>query len=903
MAEETFAAPERGRRKAALNDSALGSSAPYEARIPASPAGPATPSPADPACSVPPGVVAVVRLAALMIDPDGRVCHWSRAAEEVFGHRRDDVFDRPASGLLPLARTAPSASASTGRLGSALDQLDDLTSYNPSWSGELLVTDRDGRAVDILCWAYRLIEPAGRSLLVLAAEARPLRASGPRIALGDQLLPYAATAATGAGGLQVAPARCAPAGVADSARTAERLTAMLPRTAEDRRLRLIGQLAAGGAPALLVDGTLRLPVLPQELPDEHPPATGPGRSTGHGHDPRTERLREFPQPRAEQVRGERPVGVRLRRRGTEDGPFSGPPTVPTLLLPAGLADGSTPVPLPAADPVNEQLRLLSHAGARIGTTLDLDVTVHELCQVVVPGIADFACVDLRDRLIVDTELPRDRPDDETQLRRVARAFSEPLAGWEHQVNEGTLFSLSRTTPSGLALQSNQPVLVPVVEPAVAEECAAGRGSGLLAPLFEGRSMLVLPLAARGTVLGILTLLRNADQPPFDETDAAYLRELAARAALSIDNARLHRMEAKTALTLQRSMLPSRPPKIPGVLIAHRYIPGDRRAEVGGDWFDAVQLPGSRVALVVGDVMGHGLHSAVAMGRFRTAMQTLAALDLPPGQILRHLDNLSQRLGDDHLATCLYAVYDPIARTCTLASAGHVPPVLVHPDGRGELLEIPSGAPIGVGGVPFASREIKVADGSMLVLCTDGLVEMRGGDIGDGLAALCGDIVDPRRSPDEVCDTVLERLHTDDRSDDLALLIARFDGIPPQDVISWSLQLDSSEVQRARLLVREQLALWGLQELSETAELLVSELVTNALRVAKDRVELQLMRVGKLLVEVSDDDHNLPSLEPSEALDEDGRGLSLVSHLSARWGTSRKAVGKVVWFELPLPHRG
>ncbi|MFC1439261.1 SpoIIE family protein phosphatase [Streptacidiphilus sp. N1-10] len=928
MAEETFAAPERGRRKAALNDSALGSPAPYGAKHPANPV---TPPPADPARPAPPGVVAVVRLAALMIDPDGRVCHWNRAAEEVFGHRRDDVFDRPASGLLPLARTAAAAAtgssgssgaSSSGRLGNALDRLDDLTSYTPAWSGDLLVTDRDGRAVDILCWAYRLIEPVGRSLLVLAADARPLRASGPRIALGDQLLPYAATAASGAGGIQVAPARCTSTGSADSSRSAERLTTVLPRTSEDRRLRLIGQIVAGGAPALLIDGTLRLPVLPQEFPDDHPSSTYAPLGW-QSEDPRTGRLKEFPQPRSDQghsrqdygdqgraepgysepARAERPVGVRLRRPGTEEGPFSGPPTVPTLLLPPGLADGSTPVPLPAADPANEQLRLLSHAGARIGTTLDLDVTVHELCQVVVPGIADFACVDLRDRLIVDTELPRDRPDDETQLRRVARAFSESLAGWEHQVHEGTLFSLSRTTPSGLALQSNQPVLVPVVEAAVAEECAAGRGSGLLAPLFEGRSMLVLPLAARGTVLGILTLLRNADQPPFDETDAAYLRELAARAALSIDNARLHRMEAKTALTLQRSMLPSRPPKIPGVLIAHRYIPGDRRAEVGGDWFDAVQLPGSRVALVVGDVMGHGLHSAVAMGRFRTAMQTLAALDLPPGQILRHLDNLSQRLGDDHLATCLYAVYDPIARTCTLASAGHVPPVLVHPDGRGELLEIPSGAPIGVGGVPFASREIKVADGSMLVLCTDGLVEMRGGDIGDGLAALCGDIVDPRRSPDEVCDTVLERLHTDDRSDDLALLIARFDGIPPQDVISWSLQLDSTEVRRARLMVREQLALWGLQELSETTELLVSELVTNALRVAKDRVELQLMRVGKLLVEVSDDDHNLPSLEPSEALDEDGRGLSLVSHLSARWGTSRKAVGKVVWFELPLPHRG
>ena len=244
MAEETFAASERGRRKAALNDSALGSPAPYEAVLPASsavPASPLGPASADPSRPAPPGVVAVVRLAALMIDPDGRVCHWNRAAEEVFGHRRDDVFDRPSSGLLPLARTAPSTSASTGRLGSALDQLDDLTSYNPSWSGELLVTDRDGRAVDILCWAYRLVEPAGRSLLVLAADARPLRASGPRIALGDQLLPYAATSATGAGGLQVAPARCGSAGAAETARTAERLTAMLPRTAEGRRLRLTGQ--------------------------------------------------------------------------------------------------------------------------------------------------------------------------------------------------------------------------------------------------------------------------------------------------------------------------------------------------------------------------------------------------------------------------------------------------------------------------------------------------------------------------------------------------------------------------------------------------------------------------------------------------------------------------------------
>ncbi|MFC1410299.1 SpoIIE family protein phosphatase [Streptacidiphilus sp. N1-12] len=897
--------------------------------------------------SAPSGVVAVVRLAVLMVDPDGRLSHWNRAAEEVFGHRRDDVFDRPASGLLPLARgsaphptgsAAAPASPAEGRLGDALDHLDDLTAYTPSWTGELQVTDRDGRTVEVLCWTYRLVEPNGRSLLVLAADARPLREAGPRIALGDQFLPYAAAGASGQPAVSILPVQTATTGAADVQRTAQRLSVILPRSAEDRRARLIGQLLAAGAPALLVNGTIRLPVLPHELPDGSPlpgcaDLPAPDRSgadatvqddgrdsdnRGAGRDAIVDYAKNRPDASSggwaggllPTARNEHPQALSptaRRRPGFEEGPFSGPPTVPTLTLPPGLASGAgftaaTAVPLPLTLPANEQLRLLSHAGARIGTTLDLDVTVHELCQVVVPGIADFACVDLRDRLIVDTELPRDRPDDETQLRRVARAFSESLAGWEHQVHEGSLFQLSGDTPSGMALQTNQPVLVPLVDDVVAEQCATGRGNAALAPLFAGRSMLTLPLAARGTVLGILTLLRSADHPPFDETDAAYLRELAARAALSIDNARLHRMEAKTALTLQRSMLPNRPPKIPGVLIAHRYIPGDRRAEVGGDWFDAIQLPGSRVALVVGDVMGHGLHSAVAMGRFRTAMQTLAALDLPPGQILRHLDNLSQRLGDDHLATCLYAVYDPIARTCTLASAGHVPPVLVHPDGRGELLDLPSGAPIGVGGVPFASREIKVSDGSMLVLCTDGLVEMRGGDIGDGLAALCGDIVDPRRSPDEVCDTVLERLHTDDRNDDLALLIARFDGIPPQDVMSWSLQLDPTEVQRARRMVREQLLQWGLDELAETAALLVSELVTNALRVARDRVELQLMRVGKLLVEVSDDDHNLPSLEPSEALDEDGRGLGLVSSLSARWGTSRKAVGKVVWFELPLPHR-
>jgi serine phosphatase RsbU (regulator of sigma subunit)/anti-sigma regulatory factor (Ser/Thr protein kinase) len=551
-------------------------------------------------------------------------------------------------------------------------------------------------------------------------------------------------------------------------------------------------------------------------------------------------------------------------------------------------------------PDDGDLALLASVGSQVGTTLDLDTTARELCEVLVPRVADFACVDLLDGLISDSELPVALPDDATMLRRVARTFNASSQRWNHVLDEGALMAMPRSTPPGLALQENQPVLVPLISADVAVDYAAALGGPALEPAVVGRSMLVLPLSARGTVLGILKLLRLTDRAPFTRSDADTLKEIAARAALSLDNARLHRAESKVATTLQRSMIPTRPPRIPGVQIAHRYMPGDRKAEVGGDWFDAIQLPGSRVALVVGDVMGHGLHSAAAMGRFRTAMQTLAALDLPPAQLLRHLDNLAHKLGDDHLATCLYAVYDPINRTCELASAGHVPPVLVHPDGRGELLELPSGAPIGVGGVPFQTKKIDVSDGSMLVLCTDGLVEVRGGDIGAGLAALCGNLIDPKQTPDEACDTVLNTLHSDDRQDDIALLVARFDGVPPTEVATWQLGVTELEVGRARRLVRDQLAAWQLTALAETVELLVSELVTNAVRVARSEVQLQLIRVDKLLVEVSDDNHNLPSLEPADSFSEHGRGLNLVSKLAEKWGTARKAVGKVVYFEMPLP---
>ncbi|MEU6174898.1 SpoIIE family protein phosphatase [Streptantibioticus parmotrematis] len=881
-----------------------------------------------------PGIAALLRLAVVAIDPDRRVSYWNRGAQELFGHRWESVHGHRAAGL--LAAPVPN---SHGQLRDAAELLDDLT--RPCWAGGFPVTDRDGALRDVLWWSYRVAEPAGHSLLVLAAHATPLSTGGLRVAVGDRLLPYALVGEPGAEGVRVAARLSDPVeperttGTADTAGPADRLGAVLPRVSPGRLERITREITRLGPPALEIEGTAVLPVLPHEaLPYE---ATRPGGATARPHAtaaPGQPTATAQPTP-AGTAPARRPAPRAFSRRRAEllPAPRDAAPS-PAHEGPRGVAaDALTPVPaFPPVVPgtvLDEQLALLRETGARVGTTLELDATAAELCAVAVPRFADFATVLLVDQVFSDTAPEPGTDPHGTDLhgtgshgtdpdgpataadrtpgapsngsparvvRRIAVAKGSPHGPWSRALPEGELY----TIPAGLAPALDEPFLLPVVDPVIAAGLAEDLGVPALAPLLPGRSVLLTPLTARGTVLGRMCFVREPQRRPFDATDAATAAELAARGAVHLDNARLHRMESRAAATLQRSMLPTSPPRIPGVRIAHHYRPGDRQAQVGGDWFDAVQLPGGRVALIVGDVMGHGLLSAAVMGQFRTAVQTMAALDLPPAQLLRHLDNLAQRLGADHLATCVYAVYDPIHRTLALANAGHIPPVLVRGDGRGELLRIPEGAPIGVGGVPFETVEFPVPDGSWLVLCTDGLVEVRGEGIDAGLAALCSNVIEPQQTPEDVCDQILSRVHSEDRRDDVALLVARFEGIASADVAEWQLALDPSEVRTARAVTRKQLAQWGLGQLSDLTELLVSELVTNALRVASHEVQLRLMRVGKLLVEVSDDNHNLPQLRRADAGDENGRGLALVSNLSRRWGTSRKAVGKVVWFELPLP---
>jgi serine phosphatase RsbU (regulator of sigma subunit) len=427
-------------------------------------------------------------------------------------------------------------------------------------------------------------------------------------------------------------------------------------------------------------------------------------------------------------------------------------------------------------------------------------------------------------------------------------------------------------------------------------------TGDLVPLVVDRAFLAVPLRVRGRILGCVALTRRVGRVPFDEVDMLTVSQLAAQASLGIDNARLYRGQATTATELQRSMLPASPPILAGIEVAHRYLPGNPTAEVGGDWFDAIPLPGSRVAIVMGDVMGHGIRSAAVMGHLRTAVQTLTALDLPPGQVLRHLDDLAQRLGDDHLATCVYAVYDPVARRCVFANAGHIPPVLAHPDGTVELVPVPAGAPIGVGGVAFEPFEIKTTDGDVLLLCTDGLVEVRGQSIDEGIVDLRESLARPglsNLSPDALCDILLSGQRRDERSDDVALLVARLRGIPASDVAHWLLEPRPTTAAHARRLIRETLAGWGLSAHSDLTELLATELITNAIRYATRPIELRLLRIDSLLCEVTDDDHYLPVLRAASASDERGRGLYLVSQLAHRWGVSRTAGGKVVWFEQSL----
>ena len=355
--------------------------------------------------------------------------------------------------------------------------------------------------------------------------------------------------------------------------------------------------------------------------------------------------------------------------------------------------------------------------------------------------------------------------------------------------------------------------------------------------------MIVPIHARGTVLGISVFVRTQDAVPFEEDDLLLAEELVTRAALSLDNANRYTRERTAALALQRNLLPHHLTGGSAVEVASRYLPADIHHGVGGDWFDVIPLSGARVALVVGDVVGHGINAAATMGRLRTAVHTLADMDLPPDELLAHLDDLVIRLTEEDAdakdkqgiatavlgATCLYAVYDPVTRRCTMARAGHPPPAIVDPHGHVTFPDLPAGTPLGLGLVPFEAVELELPEGSVLAFYTDGLVETRDQDIDTGMHRLATVLAHPRLPLEDLCSAAVDTLPAPAPSDDVTLLLARTRTLGPEQVVSWELPSDPAVVSSARSLAVRQLTQWGLQDLAATTELIVSELVTNAIR--------------------------------------------------------------------------
>ncbi|MFI0820994.1 SpoIIE family protein phosphatase [Streptomyces sp. NPDC021098] len=558
----------------------------------------------------------------------------------------------------------------------------------------------------------------------------------------------------------------------------------------------------------------------------------------------------------------------------------------------------------------ERLALLSEASEHIGSTLDVMRTAQELAEFAVPRLADFVTVDLLDSVLRGEEPSAQRSRHLPPFRRAGQASIHEGCP-ESIAAPGDAVAISPASPFACSFLDGEAILDSELDASLGAWAGDDPARTQKVREFGMRSLMVVPICARGAILGVASFVRTRHPDPFEDDDLVLAEELVTRAALCVDNARRYSREHTAALALQRSLLPHALSGGQALEVASRYLPTDARNGVGGDWFDVIPLSGARVALVVGDVVGHGITAAATMGRLRTAVHTLADMDLPPEELLAHLDDLVIRLTEEEPvqegvgaavlgATCLYAVYDPVTRRCTMARAGHPTPAVVDPGGAVSYPPLPAGPPLGLGSLPFESAELELAAGSLIALFTDGLIETCDQDIDVGLARLSNALAQPGLPLEELCSTVIDTLLTRPQSDDVALLLARTKALGTGHVVSWDLPSDPVVVANARSLAVHQLAEWGLEELVMTTELIVSELVTNAIRHGTGPIRLRLIRHDVLICEVSDASNTSPRLRHARTTDEGGRGLFLVAQMTRRWGTRYTEGGKLIWAEQDLP---
>ncbi|MEV7995114.1 SpoIIE family protein phosphatase [Streptomyces sp. NPDC086077] len=576
----------------------------------------------------------------------------------------------------------------------------------------------------------------------------------------------------------------------------------------------------------------------------------------------------------------------------------------------------TSVDVTASQQARERLAILNQAGTRLGTSLDVMQTSQALADLAVPLLADFAAVDL-EQWVPFGEGPAVSIDASGErypvLRRAGLASVHPGVP-ESPWTRGEPITLPHGSPLTDVFNTGSPHLEPILDTAPGTWINQDHPRAHKIHEYGMHSLMVVPIRTRRALLGIAVFIRTKDPVPFQDADLLLAEELVSRAAVSLDNALRYARQHTTALALQRNLLPHRLRGGAAVETASRYLPADIDHGVGGDWFDVIPLSGARVALVVGDVVGHGINAAVTMGRLRTAVRTLADMDLPPDELLTHLDDTVQRLVEEDAeppdqasavvgATCLYAVYDPVTGRCTMASAGHPPPAIVDRHGGVTFPDLPTGIPLGVGlGIPIEAVELELPEGTLLALYTDGMIETRGQDIEDGMRRLGAALTRPNQSLEELCTRAMEPFVGQAACDDVTLLLVRTRALAPSQVASWTLPSDNTAAGRARNLAATQLAEWGLEGLENATRLIVSELVTNAARHGTGPVQLRLIKHDFLTCEVSDSDVGFPRQRRAHTLDEHGRGLSLVSRRSRRWGYRPIPGGKVVWAEQTLPPR-
>ncbi|GGP96297.1 hypothetical protein GCM10010266_19090 [Streptomyces griseomycini] len=800
----------------------------------------------------------VADAAPLLLDPRGVVSGWTGQAERLLGHSASEAVGRKLAELL------------TPQDAERVPDLVERCRTDGGWAGLMTALHRDGRPVAVMVRITPTVEPRGRSpLLVLLSEL----AGSPGWDMSRTVLEQ-----------MVAGASIGIAIVDTDLRFVWSNTALeqFGGGPAERRLGLRFADVQPGMDAEAVEARMR-----------HVLETGE-RVVGYEH---VGRVRSAPLRDTAHM-------LTFTRLDDEQG------------RPMGVY--YTVVDVTEWYRARQRLALLDRAGEYIGRTLDIMSTARELADIAVPELAEFVTVDLLETVLRGAELPPGplAETDRVPLRRAGhRSLYEDLP--RTVVETGEVVAYLAGSPPVRCLATGRSWRQEQLDPLATEWTVGAPGDHESTFLeLNLQSVMVVPIRARGVTLGVTTFFRRRRENPFDEDDLSLAEDLVSRAAVCVDNARRYTRERDAALVLQRSLLPRRLPEQEAVEVSACYRPADELTGLGGDWYDLIRLSGARVALVVGEVPGHGIAAAAAMGRLRTAVRTLAALDLPPEEVLAHLDDLVSGCpaqdGDDEPedggsrvqavgSGCLYVIYDPVDGRCTMSAAGHPSPAVVAPDGTVSFVELPLGPALGVGGPPFESVELLLAEGSTLALHTDGLLlpPEGAGAVDTDRGRLRQALESAAPSLELSCRAVVDALVPTRPYDDVALLMARTRRLVPGRVAVWALPADPAVVAEARRSATRQLSRWGLDELAFTTELVVSELVTNAIRHAVGPVRLRLIHERSLVCEVFDGGTTTPRVRHPRATDEGGRGLLLVSQLAQRWGTRFVAEGKIIWAEQSL----